>query len=76
MPIYEYRCEDCGMKFEKLIRGTSDTATLACPSCGESHLNRELSTFAAHSSHGNQSASFEGGCPSGMCRTPELCGRN
>jgi predicted nucleic acid-binding Zn ribbon protein len=29
MPIYEYRCQDCGTKFEKLIRHTSETPELA-----------------------------------------------
>ncbi|HUS05032.1 MAG TPA: zinc ribbon domain-containing protein [Bryobacteraceae bacterium] len=73
MPIYEYRCEDCGTKFEKLVRG-SDTA-LACPSCGQSHLNQELSTFAAHAG-GSAPQPQMGGCPAGMCRTPAMCGRN
>ena len=44
MPIYEYLCEDCGSKFEKLVRN-GDAG--ACPTCGESHLKPQLSTFAA-----------------------------
>ncbi|MDX2152509.1 MAG: zinc ribbon domain-containing protein [Bryobacteraceae bacterium] len=76
MPIYEYLCEDCGTRFEKLVR-SSDTAGPACPSCGEAHLKRELSTFAAHANgRSPDSAPMPGGCPAGMCRTPGLCGRN
>lgn len=45
MPIYEYRCEDCGNEFEKLLLRTSDIPE--CPSCGQSHLEQLLSTFAA-----------------------------
>jgi putative FmdB family regulatory protein len=77
MPIYEYRCEDCGTRFEKLVR-SSDTNHLACPSCGMDHLKMELSTFSAHSSTGGRAASepMMGGCGAGMCRTPDLCGRN
>ena len=78
MPIYEYRCEDCGTKFEKLVR-TSDTNGLACPSCGTEHLKQELSTFAAHSGSPVRSSAPQemmGGCPAGMCRTPSVCGRN
>ena len=48
MPIYEYRCQDCGTKFEKLVRRSSDVPELECPSCGKKHLEQELSTFAAH----------------------------
>ena len=55
MPIYEYVCDDCGTKFEKLVRRNQDA--IACPSCGESHLNTALSTFAAHSSNGKAQAS-------------------
>jgi putative FmdB family regulatory protein len=77
MPIYEYRCEDCGTKFEKLVR-SSETNGLACPSCGTEHLKMELSTFAAHSGTGARGASepMTGGCPGGMCRMPDVCGRN
>lgn len=76
MPIFEYRCQDCGTKFEKLVRN-SDTDGPACPSCGEQHLQQELSTFAAHA-NGRSAAPqpMGGGCPAGMCRTPGLCGRN
>jgi putative FmdB family regulatory protein len=70
MPIYEYLCEDCGTKFEKLVR---NGVTVACPSCGQDHLKPELSTFAAH---GVKSSSQLPACPGGMCRTPDICGRD
>lgn len=78
MPIYEYICDDCGTKFEKLVRRTQET--VACPSCGESHLKTAFSTFAAHSSNGKSQTSngpseFPS-CAGGMCQTPDLCGRN
>ena len=47
MPIYEYLCADCGTKFEKLVRRSADADSLVCPSCGEKHLQQELSTFSA-----------------------------
>jgi putative FmdB family regulatory protein len=74
MPIYEYICDDCGTKFEKLVRRNQDA--VACPSCGESHLKTALSTFAAHSSNGKSEASPFPSCAGGMCQTPDLCGRN
>src|SRR2546430_11848463 len=49
MPIFEYLCDDCGTKFEKLVRNRASTDVL-CPSCGESHVTTQLSTFAAHGS--------------------------
>ena len=75
MPIYEYKCEDCGNRFEKLVRRSAETAGLECPSCGKQHLKQELSVFAAHANGASKRA--EGpACPGGMCRTPDLCGMN
>ena len=75
MPIYEYRCEDCGTKFEKLVRRSDDAAALACPSCGEKHLNQEHSTFSAHAGSSAKSSPAPS-CPSGGCGNPGMCGMN
>ncbi|MGD2142890.1 MAG: zinc ribbon domain-containing protein [Anaerolineae bacterium] len=40
MPIYEYRCQDCGRTFEALVRG-NDAVT--CPHCDSSSLGKLLS---------------------------------
>jgi len=75
MPIYEYKCQDCGTKFEKLVR-RSEGAELVCPSCGQKHLEQELSTFAAHSAAPSP-ASEAPMCPSGgPCPTPGMCAMN
>jgi len=74
MPIYEYLCDDCGSKFEKLVRSSQASAEVECPSCGEAHVTQQLSTFAAHANGSSKDAMPS--CPSGMCATPGLCGRN
>lgn len=77
MPIFEYLCEDCGSKFEKLVRGVrseNGSAGVQCPSCGQKHLKQQFSTFAAHAN--GTAKEMAPSCPSGMCRTPDLCGRN
>lgn len=74
MPIFEYLCEDCGSKFEKLVRN-GGASELACPSCGQKHLEQQLSTFAAHANGAPKQADFPS-CPGGMCQAPDLCGRN
>lgn len=45
MPIYEYRCERCGRRHSLLTR-TYDAAPPACPSCGETALERLISRVA------------------------------
>jgi putative FmdB family regulatory protein len=73
MPIYEYRCNECGQKFEKLVR--REDAAPECPSCGRPEVTRELSTFAAHAGGKQQQANLPP-CASGHCPTPGACGLN
>jgi len=72
MPIFEYICEDCGTKFEKLVR---NGVTVACPGCGQDRLKQQFSTFAAKAD-GAAPEPRMGGCGAGMCRQPDVCGRN
>ena len=44
MPIYEYKCQDCDKRFEK-IQKVSDPPCKACPSCG-GKLKKLVSTPA------------------------------
>ena len=43
MPIYEYICPQCNGQFQKLVRGFSDPAGLACPRCGSVDVRRAVS---------------------------------
>lgn len=45
MPIYEYRCQKCGEKFDKLIRTSSDLQAVTCPHCGAEEVRKALSLF-------------------------------
>ena len=49
MPIYEYRCEECGKRSSALLASYS-SADPACPHCGKPALRRLVSTFATVSS--------------------------
>ncbi len=74
MPIFEYLCEDCGTKFEQLVRNGN---AAACPTCGPAgKLRTELSTFSAKVSNGGSKSMEMPSCGGGMCRTPDVCGRN
>ncbi len=46
MPLYEYRCEQCGRIFEKLRRMRDAEAETECPYCASEDVERMLSTFA------------------------------
>ena len=64
MPLYEYRCEECGRLSEFFVRkaGESpDRSVLVCEYCGSSRLERALSTVAVRSTGGVFA------CSTGMC---------
>ena len=63
MPIYEYICEECGQKYDKLVRSSTANVELACPKCGS---DRGRKAFSAFSAHGSSSAgSFSSGSDCG-----------
>ena len=45
MPLYEYVCDACGRRFEK-IQKFSDPAPDPCPHCGHGPVKRQLSSPA------------------------------
>ena len=45
MPLYEYRCESCGERFE-VIQKFSDPPPDACTKCGKGPVVRQLSSPA------------------------------
>ena len=47
MPMYEYRCRECGKLFEMLRRMQDADRDLVCPDCRSQAVERMLSTFAA-----------------------------
>ena len=63
MPIFEYRCRECGTKFERIVN--SSTVEVSCKNCESKKVDQLLSIFAvAGTSHSNES--FESG-PCGAC---------
>jgi putative FmdB family regulatory protein len=58
MPIYEYRCDECGKKASSLLASYSSPDP-ACPHCGKHALRRLVSTFATVTS-GESEADFGG----------------
>jgi putative FmdB family regulatory protein len=49
VPIYEYRCEECGKRSTALLPRYSSPDPV-CPHCGKPALRRLVSTFATVSS--------------------------
>ena len=47
MPIYEYRCQDCGKKLNFLVLKREQPFVPQCNRCGSKNLMRLFSRFAA-----------------------------
>jgi putative FmdB family regulatory protein len=53
MPLYEFRCETCGARFEKLFRSSAETVgTPECPACHGQNVRRLISAPAVLTSDG------------------------
>jgi putative FmdB family regulatory protein len=50
MPIYEFRCEDCGWLSSIFVKSMSSEMEAACKHCGGRRLSRAVSRFAYHKS--------------------------
>ncbi len=73
MPLYEYKCEDCGRVSEVLVRNTVKQGEVACNVCGSLKTNRIISVPGAVRSKDSFSASEMPpiSCPNqGKCGMP------
>ena len=44
MPIYEFECEECGVRFEDLV--AAGVEAVPCPECGEGRTRRLISVVS------------------------------
>ena len=72
MPLYEYRCRDCGEEFEAVV--FKRTQRVHCKKCNGPRVEKLVSVFAISGGSGSRSAALEPGpCTScgssqrGMC---------
>lgn len=49
MPIYEYRCESCGTRFDRLFLSSNQMPSeMVCPACHSDKVRRLFSPPAIH----------------------------
>ncbi len=69
MPIYEYACSGCAVRFEKLVRRFGEE--VSCPSCASAAVDKQLSVFAVGGSSSapafTSCAAPDAGCGAGPC---------
>ncbi len=48
MPIFEFRCNQCGKKFASLVGMTADSGELECPHCSGTSADKLVSRVAKY----------------------------
>ena len=77
MPLYEYYCADCQIKFEALRTMSQADSPIACVRCEGMNTSRAISSFSAVSKGtGGESQSLGGksGCASCSATSCATCG--
>ena len=86
MPLFEYACKDCKIRFEEIV-SFSSSDDVACPKCKAKNTRKIVSRFAVggrgdlrestmHGCHGSFTGLEESGgndghaCGAGHCHTP------
>jgi putative FmdB family regulatory protein len=64
MPIFEFTCNKCGKSFEKILFKPLENASIVCPECGSSDIQKLISAPGSVGVKGgsNDSHSCSGGC--------------
>ncbi|MBM3745125.1 MAG: zinc ribbon domain-containing protein [Acidobacteria bacterium] len=60
MPLYEYRCKECGKRFELIRRFQDADGDLDCPHCQSEQVERQISSFISRFGLGANCGSTRG----------------
>ena len=71
MPIFEYRCRECGAKFEKIQAASATDAV--CKTCNSTRVERLLSAFAVGAAIRSEASPAESPCQTCGARERGLC---
>ena len=66
MPMFEFKCTQCGFRFEEIM-GSSAAKPPKCPKCAAAKTERQLSTFSASVSAHGVGSNGSDSCPTGTC---------
>jgi len=62
MPIYAYRCCECGEEFEKLVLSAAKADQVVCPACQAKEVERRPALFGLGSSTGTAGSAADRSC--------------
>jgi len=62
MPIYEYECRACGVRFDKLVFLTAQQKPVVCPRCSSDQVSKRLSLIASASARNTEGTASSAAC--------------
>lgn len=69
MPIYSYKCNECGTLFDLLVGVTAGDKEKKCKKCSSTDIVKQLTTFSVRNSSSSDSECSTGSCATGTCPT-------
>ncbi len=73
MPLFEYRCQECGEQFETVVFDRNRPVT--CKKCHSSRVQKLISVFAVAGGSRKEEAALESGpCTSCGAQQRGMCG--
>ncbi|RPI75409.1 MAG: zinc ribbon domain-containing protein [Ignavibacteriales bacterium] len=77
MPLFEYKCTKCSIRFEILHKSVSNIEEVKCPECHSTEIKKLLSSFSAAGFSSGSDYSSSDNCDSGSCGCSSgYCGMN
>jgi putative FmdB family regulatory protein len=79
MPLYDFKCHQCGKVSELLLSGQPDSKKPACPDCGSQKLEKLISSPRLLRNATNSASTCCGRserCETPPCSTGERCRRH
>jgi putative FmdB family regulatory protein len=70
MPLYEYQCQECDVRFDRLVRSAGAADGVRCETCQSPNVRRLVSSFASFVGGIDDPVTprqSSGGCCGGSC---------
>jgi putative FmdB family regulatory protein len=73
MPIYEYKCDDCGSVSDILIKNRAHVSPITCPTCQSGKMSKLISVPGTMVSKGGADFAPPPACPNQGCCNSHSC---
>lgn len=80
MPIYDYKCQDCGEISEIFLHGVENAKSISCPVCGSERVEKLFSASyllqTETRARGRTCCGRAERCETPPCSTGDVCSRS